>query len=35
MGGELNSKTGAYFKEGGNLGIHVQRFEKIFPKTRQ
>lgn len=31
MGGELNSKRGAYFKEGGNSSIHVQRFEKIFP----
>ena len=30
MGGELNSKRGAYFKEGGNSSIHVQRFEKIF-----
>ena len=30
MGGELNSKRGAYFKEGGNSSIHIQRFEKIF-----
>ena len=35
MGGELNSKREAYFKEGENSGIHAQRFENIFTKTRQ